>query len=103
MDRDSDRGRLCALDGGRRKQPVIGRKDLPLGVVALVFGGVDDYTLSISNAITQEEIAAVRRHMMDRHAVRGLAWCCEARCAEAAGLLHPLLEIEATAETLSSA
>jgi hypothetical protein len=85
----SQRGQQVRALDGRRRQPLIWRKAYAVGVLAYVFGSASGYTVSISDTIAEPEVAAVRRHMMDVHAVRGLAWCCEARCSEAAGLLHP--------------
>jgi hypothetical protein len=84
----ANRGQVRAL-GGRQQQPHIWSRALTAGTVALVYGSASGYTLAITDAISQPEIASVRRHMMETHAVRGLAWCCEARCVDAAGLLHP--------------
>lgn len=93
------RGQMRALDG-RRKQPLVWRKAYAAGFLAYIYGGLSGYTISVTDTITEPEIAAVRRHMMDRHAVRGLAWCCEARCVEAAALLAPL--VAESAETLEA-
>ncbi len=88
---DRQRGQMRAL-GGRQQQPLVWRRALPLGMVALVFGGLNGYSMAVTDTVTEPEVAAVRRHMMDAHAVqRGLAWCCEARCVEAAALLVPLV------------